>query len=84
MIRRPVSVMGYDAYYVALEAIKAAGSGGSRTPSLRLCRPSTTTASPATISFADGAKDATRDVAFIKYCNTETGAWDLIGEQGIE
>lgn len=36
------------------------------------------------ISFADGAKDATRDVAFIKYCNTETGVWDLIGDQGVE
>ena len=36
------------------------------------------------IAFADGATDATRDVAFIKYCNTETAVWDLIGEQGIE
>ena len=78
-----VSVMGYDAYYVALEAIKAAGSAD---PAAVLEALPTVNYNGITgnISFADGAKDATRDVAFIKYCNTETGAWDLIGEQGIE
>ena len=78
-----VSVMGYDAYYVALEAIKAAGSADPAAVLEAL--PSVSYAGvTGNIAFAEGAKDATRDVAFIKYCNTETGVWDLIGEQGIE
>ena len=78
-----VSVMGYDAYYVALEAIKAAGSAD---PAAVLAALPSVSYDGVTgnISFADGAKDATRNVAFIKYCNTETGVWDLIGEQGVE
>ena len=78
-----VSVMGYDAYYVALEAIKAAGS--TEPAAVLAALPSVNYAGvTGNIAFADGAKDATRDVAFIKYCNTETAVWDLIGEQGIE
>lgn len=78
-----VSVMGYDAYYVALEAIKAAGSADPAAVLAAL--PSVSYAGvTGNIAFAEGAKDATRDVAFIKYCNTETAVWDLIGEQGIE
>ncbi len=78
-----VSVMGYDAYYVALEAIKAAGSIDPAAVLAAL--PSVNYAGiTGTIAFADGAKDATRDVAYIKFCNTETAVWDLIGEQGIE
>ena len=78
-----VSVMGYDAYYVALEAIKAAGSADPAAVLEAL--PSVSYAGvTGNIAFAEGAKDATRDVAFIKYCNTETAVWDLIGEQGIE
>ncbi len=78
-----VSVMGYDAYYVALEAIKAAGSTAPADVLAALPGVSYDGVT-GNIAFADGAKDATRDVAFIKYCNTETAVWDLIGEQGIE
>ena len=78
-----VSVMGYDAYYVALEGHQGCRQRRSRRRPGGPCRPSTTNGITGNISFADGAKDATRDVAFIKYCNTETGAWDLIGEQGV-
>ena len=28
--------------------------------------------------------DANRTTAFIKKCNTETAAWDLVREQGVE
>ena len=78
-----VSVMGYDAYYVALEAIKAAGS--TDPAAVLAALPGVSYAGvTGNIAFAEGAKDATRDVAFIKYCNTETAVWDLIGEQGIE
>ena len=78
-----VSVMGYDAYYVALEAIKAAGSTDPAAV-LEALPGVNYQGITGNISFAEGAKDATRDVAFIKYCNTETGVWDLIGEQGVE
>ena len=77
-----VSAMGYDAYYVALEALKAAGS-----------------ADPADVNEAlwdvtydgvcghvefDENGDAKRDNAYVKTANTETGAWDFVGEQGID
>ncbi len=78
-----VSVLGYDAYYVALEAIKAAGSTDPAAV-LEALPGVNYQGITGNISFAEGAKDATRDVAFIKYCNTETGVWDLIGEQGVE
>ena len=78
-----VSVMGYDAYYVALEAIKAAGS--TDPAAVLEALPSVNyDGITGNIAFAEGAKDATRNVAYIKYCNTETAVWDLIGEQGIE
>ena len=66
-----------------VEAIKAAGS--TDPAAVLAALPGVSYAGvTGNIAFADGAKDATRDVAYIKYCNTETGVWDLIGEQGIE
>lgn len=35
------------------------------------------------ISFGENG-DANRTSAFIKKCNTETAAWDLVREQGVE
>ena len=76
-----VTAMGYDAYFTALEAMKAAGS-----------------TDPAAINEAlwdlsydgvcghiefDENGDAQRSSAFVKTANTETGAWDFVGEQGI-
>lgn len=77
-----MSAMGYDAYYVALEALKAAGS-----------------TDPAAVNEAlwdvqydgvcghvefDENGDAKRDTAFIKVLNSDEGAWELFGEQGID
>ena len=77
-----VSAMGYDAYFVALEAIKAAGTTDSE--AVKNALPSVTyTGVTGAISFGENG-DANRTSAFIKKCNTETAAWDLVREQGVE
>ena len=77
-----VSVMGYDAYYVALEALKAAGSTDPADVMAALWDV-TYDGVTGHIEFDDENGDAVRDVAYVKHCNTETGAWDLVGEQGV-
>ena len=77
-----VTAMGYDAYYVALEALKAAGSTD---PAAVLA------ALPAVeydgvsghIAFDDVNGDAIRDVAYVKHCNTESGVWEFVAQQGV-
>ena len=71
-----VTAMGYDAYYVALEALKAAGSTDpakvlEALPSLKY------TGVTGDISFNE-VGDANRDSAVVKKCNTETGKWDFV------
>ena len=76
-----VSVMGYDAYYTALEAIKAAGSVDSK--DVQAALPTTTyTGVTGAIAF-DSIGDAVRDSAFIKHANTQTGVWDFVAEQSV-
>ena len=76
-----VSVMGYDAYYVALEAIKAAGSADPA--DIMAALPTTTyTGVSGAIAF-DEIGDAIRDSAFIKKANAETGAWDFVAAQSV-
>jgi branched-chain amino acid transport system substrate-binding protein len=77
-----VSAMGYDAYYVALEALKAAGSTNPADVMAALGGVTYEGVSGA-IAFDDVNGDAIRDVAYVKYCNTETGAWDFVTVQGI-
>ena len=71
-----VTVMGYDAYCVALEAIKAADSAD---PAAVLAALSGVTYEGITgaISFND-IGDANRDSAVVKKCNTESGNWDFV------
>ena len=78
-----VTAMGYDAYFVALEAMKAAGSTDpadilAALPSLQVsglvC---------GDVSFNDTG-DANKTEAFVKRCNTETGAWDFVKNQSAE
>lgn len=76
-----LSVMGYDAYYVALEAIKAAGSADPVEVMKALPNVSYTGIT-GLIEF-DEIGDAKRGTAFIKIANTETGSWEFGGEQGI-
>ena len=69
-----VTAMGYDAYYVALEAIKAAGSGDAA--AIKAALPGVTyTGVSGAIAF-DEIGDAVRDTAYIKH-STNDGAWEL-------
>ena len=74
-----LTVMGYDAYYVALEALKAAGSTDPAAVNEALWDVTYTGVS-GDISFNE-IGDANRDAAYIKQANTETAAWDFVAEQ---
>ncbi|MBQ7371525.1 MAG: ABC transporter substrate-binding protein [Blautia sp.] len=77
-----VTVMGYDAYFTALEAIKNAGSVDAA--DVLAAVPATEyTGVTGNIKF-DEIGDAVRDTAFVKSANTETGAWEFVTEQGID
>ncbi len=69
-----VTAMGYDAYYVALEAIKAAGSADPAAIKAALPNVKYTGVSGA-IAF-DDIGDAVRDTAYIKHSDNN-GAWEL-------
>ena len=76
-----VTAMGYDAYFTALEAIKAAGSTDPKAVLEALPGVSYEGVS-GKIEF-DEIGDAKRDSAFIKTANTETGAWDFVKVQSV-
>ena len=77
-----VTVMGYDAYMVALEAIKAAGS--SDPAAIMAALPGVTYSGiTGDISFND-IGDANRDSAVIKVANNETGEWEFVAVQKAE
>ena len=78
-----VTALGYDAYFVALEALKAAGSTDpadvlAALPSLKVsglvC---------GDVSFNETG-DANKTEAFVKHCNTESGAWEFVKTQSAE
>ena len=71
-----VTAMGYDAYYVALEALKAAGSTDSAAVQQALWDVTYDGVS-GHIAFDDTNGDAVRDTAYIKVCDTAAGAWTL-------
>lgn len=76
-----VSAMGYDAYYTALEALKAAGS--TDPGAVMTALPSVTyTGVTGAISFNETG-DANRDTAYVKKANTESASWDFVAEQGV-
>ena len=71
-----VTAMGYDAYYVALEAIKAAGSVDPA--AIKAALPSVTyTGVSGDIAFEPVNGDAIRDTAYIKTADTANNAWIL-------
>ena len=76
-----VSAMGFDAYYVALEALKAAGSTDPGDV-LAILPDVTYSGVSGPIAFDENG-DAIRDTAFVKLCNTETGEWEFFAQQGI-
>ena len=73
-----VTAMGYDAYYVALEAIKAAGSVDPA--DIKAALPGVTYKGVSGDIAFDDIGDAVRDTAFIK-TNTADGAWALEKQQ---
>ena len=77
-----VSAMGYDAYYVALEAIKAADSTDPAAIKAALWDV-TYTGVTGDIAFDDVNGDAIRDTAYIKH-STNDGAWELETVQTVE
>ena len=77
-----VTAMGYDAYFVALEAIKAAGSTDPAAVLAALPGVSYTGVS-GLIEF-DEIGDAKRDAAYIKAANTESGEWEFVKVQTVE
>ena len=78
-----VTAMGYDAYFVALEAMKKAGSIDPKAINEALWTTTFEGVSGA-IAFDATTGDALRDVAYIKTANTETGVWDFVTVQSVE
>ncbi len=77
-----VTVMGYDAYMVAIEALKAAGS--TDPAAVMAALPNVTyTGISGSIAFNE-IGDAIRDSAVIKKSNSETGEWEFVAVQKAE
>ena len=79
-----VTALGYDAYNVAIEAIKAADSGDPAAilealPSLNLKEGMVC----GEVKFND-VGDAEKTEVFVKKCNNEKGVWDLLKVQVAE
>ncbi|MCR5002720.1 MAG: ABC transporter substrate-binding protein [Lachnospiraceae bacterium] len=68
-----VTAMGYDAYYVALEAIKAAGSGDKG--AIKAAIPGVKWDGVSGSIAFDSVGDAVRDTAYIKTADTASGTW---------
>ena len=77
-----VTAMGYDAYYTALEALKAAGSINAA--DVKAALPGVTyTGVSGAIAF-DATGDAIRDTAYIKVADTANNAWALETTQTVK
>ena len=76
-----VSVMGYDAYYTALEAIKKAGSADKA--DILATLPSVTLNGVSGAIAFDDTGDAIRDSAYIKQANTSDNVWDFVKVQSV-
>ena len=76
-----VTVMGFDAYYVALEALKAAGSTDPADV-LEVLPEVSYEGVTGAIAF-DDIGDAIRDTAFVKQANTTDNVWDFVKVQSV-
>ena len=76
------SVLGYDAYFVALEAMKKAGSIDK--DAIKATLPSVEYDGVTGHIAFDENGDAIRDSAFVKHLNTESGEYELFGEQKVK
>ena len=78
-----VTAMGYDAYFVALEAMKAAGSTDPADILAALPELNATGLVCGDVTFNE-VGDANKTTAFVKKCNNETGVWEFVKEQSAE
>ena len=77
-----ITAMGYDAYFTALEAIKAAGS--VEPAAILAALPGVRYEGVSGLIEFDEIGDAKRDAAYIKSANTESGEWEFVKVQGID
>ncbi len=77
-----VTAMGYDAYFVALEALKAAGS--TDPAAVLEVLPGVSYEGVSGLIEFDEIGDAKRDQAYIKTANTEEGVWEFVTVQGVD
>ena len=78
-----VTAMGYDAYFVALEAMKAAGSTDPADILAALPSLNVSGLVCGDVSFNE-VGDANKTEAFVKKCNTETGSWEFLKTQSAD
>ena len=76
-----VSAMGFDAYYTALAAIKAAGSINGT--AVKKALPSVSYKGVSGLIEFDAKGDAKRDVAYVKQVDNNTGKWKFIAVQKV-
>lgn len=77
-----VTAMGYDAYFLALEALKAAGS--TDPAKVHEVLPTVTYEGVCgKVEFGENG-DAVRDMAVVKKCNTEEGVWEFVSNQYVQ
>ncbi|MBR0476549.1 MAG: amino acid ABC transporter substrate-binding protein, partial [Treponema sp.] len=77
-----VSAMGFDVYYTALEALKAAGS--TKGADVINALPGVTYEGVSGSIAFDQNGDAVRDVAYVKKVNNESGKWDFVAQQSVK
>ena len=77
-----VSVMGYDTYYTALEALKAAGSVDSA--AVKSVLPGVTLNGVSGAIAFDEVGDAIRSSAFVKKVDNASGDWEFVVEQTVD
>lgn len=78
-----VTAMGYDAYFVALEAMKAAGSSNPADILAALPDLQVSNLVCGDVSFNETG-DANKTEAFVKKCNTAEGTWEFVKKQAAE
>ena len=76
------SVLGYDAYFVALEAMKAAGSTDAG--AIMKALPGVTYEGATGHIEFDENGDAKRDSAFVKHMNCEAGEYEMFGQVKVQ
>ncbi|MBD5440160.1 MAG: ABC transporter substrate-binding protein [Treponema sp.] len=75
-------VMAYDAYNVALEAMKIAGSTDG--DAIKNALPKVSYKGITGVIEFDETGDAKRDVAYVKHANNKTGAWEFVAIQSVK